>query len=185
VFPTFATAARAVARFASKGDQATVIIRDTPAGWLWGWWLYGVPRLGLVPLRPNHRRIGQIWLEDPAGKRCLTVAGEIPPSVLRKVQSIIAAERSRIEDFWVGHMIEKNWLAVDFAPSGDLRVVCYRGTPAERQMTHCIPWRGIAGDRAPRPDDLEIDRTTAELVLRAMGRSRVRVPLRFLAFEGD
>jgi hypothetical protein len=185
VFPALATAARAVARFASKGDQATVIIRDTPTGWLWGWWLDGAPRLGLAPLRPNHRQLGQIWLEDPAGKRCLTVAGEIPPSVLRKVEVIIAAERSRIEDFWVGQMIEKNWLAVDFASNGDLRVVCYRGTPMQRQMTHAIPWRGIAGDRAPKPDDLEIDGANSELVLRAMGQSRVRVPLRFLAFEGD
>ena len=162
-----------------------VIIRDTPTGWLWGWWLDGTPRLGLMPLRPNHRQLGQVWLEDPAGERGVTAEGEIPPAVLRKVEVIIAGARSRIEDFWVGHMISKNWLAVDFAPSGDLRVVCYRGTPMQRQMTHGIPWRGIVGDRAPQADDLEIDRTTSELVLRSMGQSRVRVPLRFLVFAGD
>ncbi len=185
MFPTLASAARAVARFASKGEQATVIIRDTPPGWLWGWWVDGTPRLGLVPLRPNHRELGQIWLEDAEGKRSLTVAGEIPAGVLRKVEVIIAAARSRIEDFWVSHMIRKNWLAVDFAPSGDLRVTCYRGTSSQRQLVHGIPWRGIAGDLAPRLDDIEVDRISSELVLRTMGQSRVRVPLRFLIFQGD
>jgi hypothetical protein len=185
VFPSIATAARAVARLTSKGDHAAVIIRDTPTGWLWGWWLDGVPRLGLRPLGPSHRQLGQIWLEDRAGKRCLTVAGEIPPSVLRKVEVIIAEGRSRIEDFWVSHMLSKDWLSVDFAPNGDLKVVAYRGTPMERQAIHGIPWRGIAGDRPPRPDDLEIDRGTSELNLRAMGQSRVRVPLRFLVFGGE
>jgi hypothetical protein len=185
VFPAFTTAARAVSRFASPGDRGIVIIRDAPAGWLWGWWLDGAPRLGLLPLDPTHRKLGRIWLEDPEGKRCLVAEGEIPRSVVRNVEGIVTQERSRIEDFWVAHMISQDWLSVDFTPGGDLKVVCYQKTPRERETIHGIPWRGIAGDRAPEPDDLEIDRGASELNLRAMSQSRIRVPLRFLVFEGD
>jgi hypothetical protein len=124
-------------------------------------------------------------LEDPEGKRCLIVDGEIPHSVLRDVEAIIAEERTLIEDAWVGHMISKDWLSVVFVPGGYLEVVCYRGTTRERQAVHAIPWGGVVGDRLPEAHDLEIDRDSSELILRAIGQSRVRVPLRFLVFRGQ
>jgi hypothetical protein len=49
---------------------------------------------------------------------------------------------------------------------------------------HLGQGRGIVGDRLPESDDLEIDGDSSELVLRAVGQSRVRVPLRFLVFRG-
>jgi hypothetical protein len=109
--------------------------------------------------------------------------GEIPQSVLRNVEVIIAEERPRIEDAWVGHMLRKNWLSVAFVPGGDLKVVCYRGTTMERQAIHGIPWGGLVGDRLPESDDFEIDRDSSDLILRAIGQSRVRVPLRLLVFR--
>jgi hypothetical protein len=113
----------------------------------------------------------------------MIVEGEIPHSMLRDVEVVIAEERPRIEDAWVSHMISKDWLSVTFVPGGDLEVVCYRRTTMERQAIHGIPWGGIVGDRPPEPDDFEIDRDSSELVLRTIGQSRVRVPLRFLVFR--
>jgi hypothetical protein len=104
--------------------------------------------------------------------------------VLRDIEAIIAEGRPLIEDAWVGHMIRKDWLSVAFLPGGDLEVVCYEGTTMERRAVHGIPWGGIVGDRLPESDDLEIDGDSSELVLRAVGQSRVRVPLRFLVFRG-
>jgi hypothetical protein len=160
------------------------MIRDMPAGWLWGWWLDDSPRLSLRPLKPNHRRLGRIWLEDREGRQCMTVEGEISPAVLRDVEPIIAEGRALIEDAWVSRMIEKDWLSVRVVPNGDLDVVCYQGTAMERRAVHGIPWGEAVGDRVPKSDDVEIDRDSSELILRAMGQSRVRVPLRFLVFRG-
>jgi hypothetical protein len=185
VFPAIATAARAVARLASKGDRAAVLIRDMPPGWRWGWWLDDCPRLSLRPLNPGHRKFGRIWLEDSEGKQCLIVEGEIPQAVLRDVEAIIAEGRPLIEDAWVGHMLRQDWLSVVFVPGGSLQVVCYRGTTMERQAIHAIPWEGVVGDRLPESHDLDIDRDSSELILCATGQSRVRVPLRFLVFRGQ
>jgi hypothetical protein len=124
-------------------------------------------------------------LEDPEGKQCMIVEGEIPDSVLRDIEAIIAEGRPLIEDAWVGHMIRKDWLSVAFVARGDLEVVCYKGTAMERQAIHGIPWGGIVGDRLPEAHDLEIDGDSSELILRATGQSRVRVPLRFLVFPGQ
>jgi hypothetical protein len=184
VFPAIATDARVVARLAPNGDQAAVLTRDMPTGWLWGWGPDDFPRLSLRPLNAKHCNVVRIWLEDPEGKQCMIVEGKIPHSVVSDVEAIIAEERPRIEDAWVSHMIRKDWLSVTFVPGGDLEVVCYEGTTMERQAIHGIPWGGIVGDRLPESDDLEIDRDSSELVLRAIGQSRVRVPLRFLVFRG-
>jgi hypothetical protein len=54
----------------------------------------------------------------------------------------------------------------------------------ERQAIHGIPWGGMVGDRLPEADDFEIDRDSSDLILRAIGQSRVRVPLRLLVFRG-
>jgi len=110
--------------------------------------------------------------------------GKIPETVLRDVEVIIAEERPRVEDAWVRHMLRRNWLSVAFVPGGSLSVVCYEGTSMERQAIHGIPWGGLVGDRLPESDDFEIDRDSADLILRAIGQSRVRVPLRLLVFRG-
>ena len=115
----------------------------------------------------------------------MIVEGEIPHAVLRDIEAIIAEGRPLIEDAWVGHMIRKDWLSAAFVPGGDLEVVCYKGTTTERRATHGIPWGGIVGDRLPEAHDLEIDGDSSELILRAIGQSRVRVPLRFLVFRGQ
>jgi hypothetical protein len=122
-------------------------------------------------------------LEDVEGKQCMIADGKIPETVLRNVEAIIAEERPWIEDAWVGHMLRKNWLSVAFVPGGNLKVVCYVGTTMERQTIHGIPWGGLVGDRLPESDDFEIDRDSSDLILRAIGQSRVRVPLRLLVFR--
>jgi hypothetical protein len=181
---TTSAAARVATRFARGTKSAAVLFRGVPAGWNWGWWSDGVPRLHLVPVDTSHRGAGRSWLENAHGKRTFEVEGSIPESVLDAVQVIIAEDRPRIEDAWVKYMGVMGWLTVGLQAGGDLAVTCYRCTAHERQMLHGIPWGGIIGDRDPEPDDLEIDWEAAQLVLGGLPRSgRVKVPVRLFVFR--
>jgi hypothetical protein len=101
------------------------VIRDTPAGYDWGWYSREEPRMHLPSLNEKHEY--KVWLEE-RGTRIFQPADKIPAKVLKPLQKHVSAHRQFIEDRWVRIMIKQGWLSLHFAaPFAVLSV--YPNTP--------------------------------------------------------
>ncbi len=93
-----------------KRRGKTIILRDVPKGYHWGWTSRADPRMHLQIVDPEHAPLGyKVWLEEK-GKRTFEPAGPIPPRILKKLQAEVLAKRELIEDRWTRFMIDKTWL---------------------------------------------------------------------------
>jgi len=102
-----------------------VIIRNTPAGYDWGWYSREDPRLHLQSTDRQHDY--KVWLEE-RGRRVFHPVGTIPRKVLKSLQQEVAAHRTLVEDRWVRFLIEKRWIELRFAAPVAVLVV-YPNTP--------------------------------------------------------
>jgi hypothetical protein len=103
-------------------EGMTVILRNTPPGYNWGWFSRKDQRMHLQTVDREHRRLHyKVWLENK-GRRALEPEAGIPPKVLKVLQAAISEERERIEAEWASFMIRNGWLEARLV--GGTIVVC-------------------------------------------------------------
>jgi hypothetical protein len=130
------------------------------------------------PMNAGHRGLGWIFLENREGQPTFEPVGGIPARVLASLRPVVEANRRRIEAAWTRTMIIEGWLDVGLAQcTGAIEVVAYRGLSNLRLRLLRVNWPKVIGLRAPKPDDVALDRDDGALVIGAREPRPVRVPL--------
>lgn len=186
---TTASAARVLDRYliANRKRKASVVLTDSPKGWDWGWFGTADPPLAIVPMNRDHRHLGRVILEDRHGARVFDPLGEIPQSVLDELAAEVDLHDQEIEDAWAYYVAIRGWIRPEVRAEerNSLRISIYSGTKSARMRQLEVSWPKIIGDRAPEPDDVEIDVENAELLIGAQEHKPIRVPLRFVIFATE
>jgi hypothetical protein len=92
------------------GAEMSVIIRNVPPGYNWGWFSREDTRMHLQPVDKEHVESGyKIWLEEK-GKRAIVPVGDIPAKVLKRLLADLEKSRPRVESWWAAFMIDQGWL---------------------------------------------------------------------------
>src|SRR5271156_613578 len=78
-------------------SDMSIVIRNVPKGYNWGWYSREDPRMHLQTVDWKHHY--KIWLEDN-GKRIFEPVGAIPSAVLKKLTEEVSAHRTFVEDNW-------------------------------------------------------------------------------------
>jgi len=107
----------------SKPKEAmSVILRNVPPSYNWGWFSREDQRMHLQTVDKEHRRLRyKVWLENK-GRRVFEPEAGIPSKVLKALQAAIKGERERIEAEWASFMIQDGWLKAGLV--GGTIVVC-------------------------------------------------------------
>jgi hypothetical protein len=101
------------ARPSTRGT-AVVIFKDVPPTHNWGWFAREDPRMHLQPVDKKHVHLPyKVWLERD-GRRVIEPDSGIPAKVWKPLQAQIVKQREMIEAHWIGHMMEKGWLELQF-----------------------------------------------------------------------
>ena len=102
-----------------------VIIRNVPPGHNWGWYSREEPRMHLQTLEEKHDF--KVWLENK-GKRVFEPVGKVPGKVLKSLEEVVSASRKKIEDRWMGLMLDNRWLQLHVTLP-EITIVAYPNTP--------------------------------------------------------
>lgn len=125
--PVMKTASR------KKGVQraTSVILKDVPPGYDWGWFSREDPRMHLQVVDKRHYPLGyRVWLEEK-GKRIFQADGEIPVKILKRLEAEVQKKRQFIEHRWTDLMLKKGWLVQEL--SGAVIVItAYSDFPGSR-----------------------------------------------------
>jgi hypothetical protein len=93
-------------------EDMSVIVRNTPPTYHWGWFSREEQRMHLQTVDKDHSRLHyQVWLENK-GRRVIEPEPGIPAKVLKTLEAVIREERERIEAEWASFMIRNDWLKV-------------------------------------------------------------------------
>ncbi len=115
----------------------SVILRNVPKGYSWGWFSREDSRMHLQTVDRKYFNLYKVWLEKK-GKRVFEPAGPIPSVILKKLEAEVKSKRLHLEGRWTNLMIEKSWL-----------VMRMRGT-----LVTLIAYPDVAGSRFTRTVDL-------------------------------
>jgi len=184
---TTASAARVLARYliASRKRKASVVLKDSPPGWDWGWFGTTEPPLTIVPMHREKRHLGRVILEDRHGARVFEPIGKIPQNILDELATEVDLHDITIEDAWSYYAAIRGWIRPEVEPDQRERLLLsiYSGTGYERMRLLKVHWSKIIGDRSPQADDVMLDVENTELVVGARERQPVRIPLRVVVFN--
>ncbi len=131
----------------------TVLIRDVPPTYNWGWFAREEPRMHLQVMDKVHGYLHyKVWLEDKT-RRVIQPAAPVPPKVFKALQSEIAKQRERIETYWIIFMIKNGWLKVRLK-HGLITILAYPHTPNHFERTlplsEVIPNEEVAREVTPQ-----------------------------------
>ncbi len=116
-------------RRASRG--MTVILRNVPKRYNWGWYSREDPRMHLQVVDREHAPLGyKVWLEEKGTRICQPTV-PIPASIFKTLEAQIQSKRELIEDRWTRFMIEKNWLSHTLSGSV-ITLTAYPAAPGSR-----------------------------------------------------
>ncbi len=87
----------------------SVMLRNIPKGYNWGWFSREDPRMHLQTVDSKNMNVYKVWLEKD-GKRIFEPAGNIPGKVLSKLESEVKERRGNLEGRWTNLMIQNHWL---------------------------------------------------------------------------
>lgn len=112
----------------TKGQHAmSVILRNVPPGYNWGWYSREDQRMHLQTVDDKHFNLYKVWLENK-GSRVFEPAGPIPARVLKSLKAEVASKRRHLEGRWARFMIKNGWLQLHVALP-HVSVTAYPNTP--------------------------------------------------------
>lgn len=106
--------------------QMSVILKDVPGGYDWGWFSREDRRMHLQTVDNKHRNQHKVWLEN-RGTRRIEYVGPVPGKVRRALEDELAHRRSVLEAQWTSFMIQKGWLGLSFS-AGVVTLTAYPGS---------------------------------------------------------
>jgi hypothetical protein len=109
------------------GLAMSIVLRDVPPGYNWGWYSREDPRMHLQTVNRPTRNQYKVWLER-AGRRVFEVEGKVPAKVLKRLEAEVGGRRSYVEGWWVEFMIRNGWLELKVAGS-KVVLTAYSDTP--------------------------------------------------------
>lgn len=109
-------------------QDMTVLIRDKPPTYNWGWFSREDQRMHLQAVDKDHLRLHyKVWLEEK-GRRVIQPEPGIPAKAWKTLQAEIVKQRGKIEAYWIAFMIINGWLKVQL--KGNLiTLTAYPNTP--------------------------------------------------------
>lgn len=99
----------ATAKRKPKEPPMTIVLRDVPPGYNWGWFSREDQRMRLQTVDRKHQVEYKVWLES-SGKRVFEPAGPIPAAISKKLRAEVARRRAPVEAEWVHLMLEHRWI---------------------------------------------------------------------------
>jgi hypothetical protein len=131
----------------------TVVLRDVPPGYNWGWYSREDQRMHLQTVGRKHEGEHKVWLESN-GKRVFEPVGTIPAPVLKKLKAEVAKRRRPIEAEWVHLMIEHRWLRHEVSGT-QVTVTAYPRTAGKIERTiDLIDYLGPEWAAEVKPEDV-------------------------------
>lgn len=94
-------------------EAMAVVLRGVPGSVDWGFYTREDPRMHLQTVDPEHRNKYKVWLEK-GGRRVFEPEGHIPKKILTALYKKVRDNRGVVEGRWVGLMISKGWLTLDY-----------------------------------------------------------------------
>src|SRR5688572_10780455 len=83
-----------------NGHDMTVLLRDIPPTYDWGWFSREDHRMHVQTVDKEHHRLHyKVWLEN-RGQRVIEPEPGIPAKVLKPLRAAIVRERQRLELYW-------------------------------------------------------------------------------------
>ncbi len=173
---TRATKATATAQARRSKEEMTVVIRDKPPTYDWGWYSREDPRMHLQAVDKKHWFFHyKVWLEEKGRKVLLPEPG-IPAKVLKTLQAEIIKQRGRIEAYWIAFMIKNGWLKCELR-SGIITLYAYPRTPNHFERTinlsEIIPNEQVAAKVTPQDVTLNEEFAMLEIFPKRDEGSRV------------
>ena len=165
----------------------TVLIRDKPPTYDWGWFSREDQRMHLQAVDKNHWDLHyKVWLEKK-GKKVFEPEPGIPAKVLKVFQSEATRRRGMIETYWIIFMIENDWLRAKLV--GDtIFLYAYPDTPNhfERtiQLSEIIPNKEVAAMVTPQDVVLNKEFGMLELFPKRNEAARPHVRLEDILWVG-
>jgi len=153
-------------RTTPRRDEVTVVLRNIPPGYNWGWYTREDPRMHLQTVDKKHRGSDsyKIWLENK-GRRVIEPVGKIPAKVLKSVVADLTPDRLHVEAQWAGFMIEAEWIQLAVALP-IITVIAYPRTPNSFARTIDLQEHmGPIGLAKLRPEDVGLNAELAALEL--------------------
>lgn len=108
------TPARKPSRRKEDEVDMSVILRNVPPGYHWGWFSREDQRMHLQTVDREHAGLYKVWLER-AGRRVFEPEGKIPPRIVNRLEEEVEKLRRHIEARWVNFMIDNRWLQLKTA----------------------------------------------------------------------
>lgn len=184
------TAREAVAKpkAARRARRAmTVLIRDKPPTYNWGWFSREEPRMHLQVVDKVHGFLHyKVWLEDKT-RRVIQPAAPIPPKVFKVLQNEIDKQRERIETYWIIFMIKNGWLQVRLK-SGLITIFAYPHTLNHFERTlplaEVIPNEEVARKVTPQDVTLNVEYGFLEIFPKKEIAARDHVRLDTILWQG-
>lgn len=165
----------------------TVLLRDVPPSYNWGWFSREEPRMHLQVVDKVHGFLHyKVWLENKT-RRAIQPVGSIPPKIFKVLQSEISKQRERIETYWIIFMIKNGWLKVRLK-NGILTILAYPHTPNHFERTlplaEIIPNEEIARKVTPQDVTLNEEFGLLEIFPQKEEAARDHVPLGDILWGG-
>ena len=90
----------------------SVVIRDAPPTYNWGWFSREDQRMHVQIVDPQHIRLHyKAWLEDH-GERVFIPDKNIPPKIVKELLKAVREQEESVEATWVQFMIKNNWMTL-------------------------------------------------------------------------
>ena len=171
---------KTAARKRKPRPAMTVLIRDKPPTYDWGWHSREDQRMHLQSVDKDHRRLHyKVWLEEK-GRKVIQPEPGIPAKVLKILKNEIIAQRGRIEAYWIAFMIKHGWLRCRLR-NGVIDLHAYPHTPNhfERsiKLAELIPNEEVAKKVTPQDVVLNEEFAMLEIFPKREEGARVHWPL--------
>ena len=156
--------AAAAPRVTKCQNAMTVVLRNVPPGYNWGWYSREDQRMHLQTVDREHRNQYKVWLEKK-GSRVFEPAGQIPARVLKSLKAEVASKRRHIEGRWGSFMIRNVWLQLHVALPL-VSITAYPNTPNKfTRIIDLTTWLEPKQLATLSPEIIELNRDMAALRL--------------------
>ena len=98
-------------RFQDK-TAMSVVIRDAPPTYDWGWFSREDQRMHVQTVDPQHAPLHyKAWLED-RGTRVFKPDKDVPPKIVKELLKAVREKEEYIESIWTQFMLKNNWVSL-------------------------------------------------------------------------